>query len=357
MLERVLVTGGAGFVGANLCVALAGRHPAAEVVALDNLHRRGSELNVPRLKRAGVTFVEGDVRDREALEVLGPCGAVVECSAEPSVLAGVDGDPSYAVETNLFGAWNCLELARRNMAQLIFLSTSRVYPVKPLLSLALSESATRFVLSPDQPYPGVSPDGISELFPTVGARTLYGSTKLAAELLITEYNENYGLPTVINRCGVIAGPWQMGRVDQGVFTWWVLAHHFGLPLEYIGFGGTGFQVRDLLHVDDLIDLVDEQLTSPARWAGTTVNVGGGLPVSLSLAETTNLCREITGSEVEIAASGADRPGDIPIYVTDMTRLSTLTGWRPKRDARTILDDIHAWVQGNEDEVHTALVGG
>ena len=93
---------------------------------------------------------------------------------------------------------------------------------------------------------------------------------------------------MIDRCGVIAGPWQMGKVDQGVFTYWLLAHHFQRPLAYIGFGGAGKQVRDLLHVDDLLDLVDEQLGDPDRWAGATVNVGGGRACSLSLLETTEL---------------------------------------------------------------------
>ena len=103
----------------------------------------------------------------------------------------------------------------------------------------------------------------------------------------------------MNRCGVIAGPWQMGKVDQGVFTYWLLAHHFGRPLEYFGFGGAGKQVRDLLHVADLVDLLDEQLCEPERWDGVTVNVGGGRECSLSLRETTELCRELTGREVEV----------------------------------------------------------
>ncbi len=108
-----------------------------------------------------------------------------------------------------------------------------------------------------------------------GPRTLYGATKLSAELLIEEYADAFGLRAVTNRCGVIAGPWQMGKVDQGVFSWWLLAHLFGRPLSYIGYGGSGKQVRDLLHVDDLVDLVDEQLGEPERWSGVTANVGGG----------------------------------------------------------------------------------
>jgi CDP-paratose 2-epimerase len=355
MAERILITGGAGFVGANLSVALAERRAGVEVIAFDNLYRRGSEMNVSRLEAAGVTFINGDVRDRDAVLAVGEITSLVECSAEPSVLAGVDGDPTYAIETNLVGAFNCLELARRHGSQVIFLSTSRVYPVASLSSLEFTDTGTRFHLNEEQPVKGASRQGISESFPTDGIRTIYGSTKLAAELLVAEYGEAYELPTTIDRCGVIAGPWQMGRVDQGVFTWWLLAHYFGRSLEYIGFGGVGHQVRDLLHVEDLIDLIGEQLSEPRKWAGTTVNVGGGLPVSLSLAETTDLCRELTGNEVPIKPAADDRPGDIPIYLTDSSRLQALTDWRPRRDAETILSDTLAWINENEVSVRDALV--
>ncbi len=113
------------------------------------------------------------------------------------------------------------------------------------------------------------------------------------------------MPAVIDRCGVIAGPWQMGKVDQGVFTHWMLAHHFRQPLSYIGFGGEGKQVRDLLHVEDLVDLVERQLLDPEAWDGRTVNVGGGRECSLSLRETTEICRRLTGNEVPIGAVERD----------------------------------------------------
>jgi nucleoside-diphosphate-sugar epimerase len=109
--KSVLVTGGAGFIGANLCLALAERHPGWELIALDNLKRRGSELNLSRLREANVRFVHGDVRHPADLNELSGLDAVVECSAEPSVLAGVESPPDYALHTNLSGAYHCLELA------------------------------------------------------------------------------------------------------------------------------------------------------------------------------------------------------------------------------------------------------
>ena len=351
---RVLVTGGAGFIGASVALGLAGRHPDWQILALDNLRRRGSELNLPRLRDAGVEFRHGDVREPDDLLGLDPLDAVVECSAEPSALAGADGSPDYVVGSNLVGAYHCLELARRLSAYLLFLSTSRVYPVAALESLAVNETDTRLELAGTQDVPGASAAGISEEFPLEGARTIYGTTKLSAELLIDEYRAAYGLRAAIDRCGVIAGPWQMGKVDQGVFTYWMLAHHFRRPLRYIGFGGHGKQVRDLLHVEDLVALLDEQIQDPDRWDGTKVNVGGGRDCSLSLLETTRLCAQITGNELEIGSERQTRPGDVPVYISDCRRLFGLTDWRPRRSAEEILADIHAWIAEHEASVRSAL---
>jgi CDP-paratose 2-epimerase len=350
----VLVTGGAGFVGANLAVSLAGRHPEWDLVALDNLRRRGAELNLARLKEAGVSFVHGDVREPADLMELERVDAVIECSAEPSALAGVSGATEYVVHANLLGAYHCLELARRDGAQLVFLSTSRVYPVAPLNAIAYEDGETRFELAANQPIPGVSLRGISESFPLEGARTLYGATKLAAELLIMEYASAFDLRAVVNRCGVIAGPWQMGKVDQGVFTYWVLNHQLGRELRYIGYGGRGKQVRDLLHVEDLVRLIDEQLQSSEHWAGVTANVGGGPDCSLSLLETTELCRELTGNVVPVESAGESRPGDVPVYISDGDLLYRHTDWRPHHTPPDILKDIYDWISDNERAVVAAL---
>ena len=347
MPQRILITGGSGFVGANLGVGLAQRHPDWQITAFDNLKRRGSELNLPRLRDAGIEFVHGDVRSQADLLALAPVDAIVEASAEPSALAGTGGgSPDYVVQSNLVGAYNCLELARRDGAQFVFMSTSRVYPYGALNELPYREAGTRFELTGQQ--------GVGEDFPLDGPRTLYGATKLAAELLVTEYAASAGLPTVVNRCGVIAGPWQMGKVDQGVFTYWLLAHLTGRPLEYIGYGGTGKQVRDLLHVEDLVELIERQLAAPSDWAGQTLNVGGGREVSLSLAETTALCRELTGREIAVGQAADDRPGDVRIYLTDCSRLHAFSEWRPQRSAADTLADTAAWLRENEALVLSAL---
>jgi CDP-paratose 2-epimerase len=327
---RVLVTGGAGFIGANLAVGLTGRHPDWNVVALDNLRRRGAELNLPRLREAGVEFVHGDIRLLDDLLTASDQSfdVVIECSAEPSVLAGIDGTPDYVIQSNLLGAYHCLELARRHGAYVLFLSTSRVYPVAELERLAYEEGDTRFELTSGQPMAGASPAGISEEFPLHGARTLYGATKLAAELLIEEYRAAYGLRAVVDRCGVIAGPWQMGKVDQGVFTYWMLAHYFNRPLRYIGFGGSGKQVRDLLHVEDLLELIDEQAGAPDRWDGLTVNVGGGRATGSSPSEPARSGRATCRSTCRIAPGSSASPNGVPATPRAGCSRTSTRGSRP-----------------------------
>jgi CDP-paratose 2-epimerase len=355
--RRILVTGGAGFVGANLCLGLATRHSTWKIAALDNLHRRGSELNVARLREVGVEFIHGDVREPDDLRAAGDFDALVECSAEPSVLAGFGASKGFLLRTNLFGACHCLEEAARQGAQIVFLSTSRVYPVAALNSLRFSEEDTRFALDERQALAGVTGEGISEGFPLDGARTLYGATKLAAELLVTEYADSVGLSTVVDRCGVIAGPWQMGKVDQGVFTHWMLAFYFRRPLSYIGFGGGGKQVRDVLHIDDLVELVDDQLLRPEHWSGAVVNVGGGRQGSLSLRETSTLCREITGHDIKISSEPRTREGDIRIYYSDCRALRDYTLWSPRRSVADIMSDIYTWIHDHEQLVSATLLAG
>lgn len=351
---KILITGGAGFVGSSLAISLKTNYPDYQVYALDNLKRRGSELNIPRLKRAGVEFVHGDIRNKEDFDAIPAVDTVIEASAEPSVLAGLDGTPDYLINTNLVGTVNCLNYALKHKAAFIFLSTSRVYPIKTIETLNFVEEATRFALSDEQPVPGVSSKGIAEDFPLNGARSLYGTTKLASELIIQEYNEFYNLKTVINRCGVITGPWQMGKVDQGVMVLWIAKHYFEQQLGYFGYGGTGKQIRDMLHVADLYNLIDWQLHNLDKVNGEILNAGGGLQSSASLQELTKICQEVTGKTIPIKVVPENRTADIRLYVTDNTRVTALTGWEPKIGIRQIVEEITAWLAENEADLAPIL---
>lgn len=344
----ILVAGGAGFVGSSLALRLTRAFPGARVVAADNLKRRGSEWNVSRLTEAGIAFVHADIRRPDDLAFADVrFDLVVDCSAEPAVLAAYDSGPSYVIDTNVVGSVNLFEVARRHGADVVFISTSRVYPVAAIESIAVVESDTRFSIAPSQELPGVSEAGISEDFPLDGTRSLYGTTKLACELILAEYAEMYGLRYVINRCGVITGPWQMGKVDQGVFALWMGRHYFKRPLSYIGYGGSGKQVRDLVDVGDLSDLIVRQLARLDDLPRRIYNAGGGVPSSLSLLELTGLCEEITGNRVEIARVAENRPSDVRLYLTDNARITADLGWRPQKTPRETLEGIAAWIRSNE----------
>ncbi len=348
MPSTILVAGGAGFAGSNLALRLRDRYPEARIVAADSLRRRGSEWNLPRLAAARIEFVHADIRRPDDLAFPGlRFDLLVDCSAEPAILAAYESGPAAVIDTNLTGTVNLLEVARRHGADVVFLSTSRVYPVAALESIAFDETPTRFAIAAEQALPGVSPAGIGEAFPLEGARSLYGATKLACELLLAEYADMYGLRYVVDRCGVIAGPWQMGKVDQGVFALWMGRHYFKQPLSYIGYGGAGKQVRDFVAVDELCDLVLRQIDTLDALPARVFNVGGGPASSLSLLETTALCEEITGNRVDIARVAENRPSDVRIYVTDNARVTAAAGWRPVKSPRETLAAIFDWIHANE----------
>jgi len=353
--KNVLITGGAGFAGSNLAIDLKDYYPEIRVVAFDNLKRRGSELNISRLKAKGVEFVHGDIRCSEDIHSCKAFDLLIDCSAEPSVHAGMKDSPQTIIRTNLVGTINCAEAARINNAAILYLSTSRVYPIEKLNSLDWEETDSRFRWRTDNKMVGFSSQGISEDFPLSGARSIYGATKLASELLLQEYAFAYGIPVLINRCGIITGPWQMGKVDQGVVTLWVISHLFRKGLSYIGFGGNGKQVRDMLHVSDLFDLVIKQLDRPDNWDGRVYNVGGSNALSVSLLELTNFCIAATGNKIPIAAVKETSSVDLRIYITDTKKVQNDFSWQPKKDVNQIINDITSWAQSNRFLLESVFV--
>jgi CDP-paratose 2-epimerase len=354
MSKNILITGGCGFVGSSLAIELKAKYPSYTIYALDNLKRRGSELNISRLSEHGIIYVHGDIRCKEDTGQFKDLDAIIDAAAEPSVMAGLNESPDYLIHTNLNGTINCLDLARKNNADFIFLSTSRVYPIKNLENINYEETSSRFALAKQQSIAGVSEHGISEDFSLSGARSLYGATKLASELLITEYNEMLGVKTVINRCGVISGPFQMGKVDQGVVVLWAARHFWKRELSYIGYGGEGKQLRDILHVKDLFDLVDIQLHNMDKVNGKTYNVGGGNPFSASLMELTKICEEVTGNKILIHKVKETRQADIRIYVTDNTVVEKALGWKAQRSPARIIQEVHDWIRANEKQLKPIL---
>ena len=348
MQKTILITGGCGFVGSNLAIAFKKANSTHHIIALDNLKRRGSELNISRLRKLGIQFIHGDIRNIEDFDEVGAIDILIDAAAEPSVVSGMETTPDYLINTNLVGTVNCLNFALKNKALFVLLSTSRVYPIGLLNEIPLIESTTRFSINSNQnKIPGVSDDGVNEFFPLNGARSFYGTTKLSAELLVEEYAAFYGLKTIVNRCGVLTGAWQMGKVDQGVVVLWIAKHFWKKELGYFGFGGEGKQVRDMLHVSDLYRLLEIQLENPSVYAGKPWNVGGGETVSVSLQELTNICEKITGNKIPIKSVKENRVADIPWYITDSSEVRKVSGWEPKYTVEMIMQDVYDWMKENE----------
>ncbi len=349
---RILITGGAGFVGSSLAKLFASADPADVVVVFDSLRRRGGEFNLPAFRQLGVEFVHGDIRSPDDLAGLeGTFDLLIEASAEASVHAGVgQGSAKYLLDTNLGGTLNCLEFARERCGFTIFLSTSRVYSIPALRSIRLHAAETRLRPVPGDQPSGFGDNGVAESFATVGAgfRSLYGTTKLASELFVEEYCANFGMKAVVNRCGVIAGAGQFGKTDQGVFTLWVARHQFGGQLRYFGWEGKGLQVRDVLHPRDLFGLLRKEMEQAGRLRGEVYGIGGGNAGSVSLQEYTRLCEAATGRSLTITGRDETAPVDIPYFVTDHGRATDAFGWRPSIPPAEIVEDIRSWLQENQD---------
>ena len=343
----VLITGGCGFVGFNLAMKLRRDYSDFRIICFDNLKRKGSELNLLKLKQSNIEFLHGDVRIASDFLNIGHIDVLIEAAAEPSVLAGINGSTDYVIDTNLNGTINCLNYALKYNALFIFLSTSRVYPIKTLESAFWSESDYRFDWTEKQNIGGLSANGVSEKLSLEGYRSLYGATKLASELIIQEYQQMFNLRTIINRCGVITGPYQMGKIDQGVVVLWAAKHYWKGKLSYIGYGGLGKQVRDMVHIEDLYRLLNFQIFNFNNLKSKLYNVGGGLDGSLSLMELTDLCERYSGNKINIIQSSEIRPADLRIYVTDNTLVTEETGWQPLIKPDQILQEIFDWI--GEDE--------
>ena len=354
---KILITGICGFAGSTIARSLVEQNAGVSLVGFDNLSRKGSETNVEPLRALGIEVRIGDVRDRAFLDTFTKADWILDCAANPSVLAGVDGSGTRdLVDQNLYGTVNLLELCKSWKAGFTLLSTSRVYSIAPLASLPLRESDSRF--DPVKPAgPGLSPAGVSESFSTLPPVSLYGSTKLCSEWLALEYGAAFGFPVWINRCGVLSGEGQFGKADQGIFSYWIHSWKAGRPLRYIGFGGSGKQVRDCLHPRDIAPLLLKQMRhrSPPATLNSPhpriVNVSGGSSNSMSLLELSAWCQSRLGpsdSEFHISNSalGENRPFDIPWMVLDPSLAAKTWGWHPATSILDILEEIAAHAEAN-----------
>ncbi|HTL15650.1 MAG TPA: NAD-dependent epimerase/dehydratase family protein [Patescibacteria group bacterium] len=343
---RILITGICGFVGSVLARSLPTHIERLEVLGLDNLSRPGSEQNRWALKGSKTPVFHADVRCPSDLEAIPKVDWVIDAAANPSVLAGLaDTSSRQLMEHNLVGTLNLLELCKRNGSGMILLSTSRVYSVARLRALELREQNSTLLPEFNQlKEPGLSAEGIGEGFSTQPPLSLYGSAKLASELLSLEYGSGFGLPVHVNRCGVLAGAGQFGKADQGIFSYWIHSYRARRPLKYIGFGGTGCQVRDCLHPRDLASLVAMQMRHPEK-GGKVLNVSGGMASSISLAQLSQWCARRFG-EHHVGSDRQERPFDVPWLVLNATKAQQQWNWRPTVSLEEILKEIAEHAEAN-----------
>lgn len=346
---RILITGVCGFVGNTLAVGLREGWPDWEIVGLDNLARAGSERNRASLRARGVKLHHGDVRNPSDLEALPRCDWVIEAAANPSVLAGVDGKTSsrQLVEHNLLGTVNMLELVKRWGSGFLMLSTSRVYSIRELAGLSVEARGDRYVPNESTQVAGFSAQGVGEEFSTEPPLSLYGTCKRASELLVCEYAESLGLTAFVLRCGVLAGAGQFGKIDQGIFSYWIHSYCRRRPLKYLGFDGTGRQVRDCLHARDLLPLVVQQMSKSRPEAPRVLNVSGGLAQSASLRQLSAWCAARFGAQA-IEAEPQNRPFDVPWLVLDSSRARQVWGWEPQTPLEAIWAEIAEQAERNPD---------
>lgn len=333
---RIFISGVCGFVGSEL--ALGFRERGHDVSGCDNFSRPGSELNRERIEAVGVDFWRGDVRNEADLERVRGVDWVIDAAANPSVLAGVDGRTSSRelLEHNLWGTVNLLEVCKRENAGMILLSTSRVYSIPALCALPVATENGAFVLPEQSATAG--PCGLNEHFPTAAPVSLYGASKLASEQLALEYGSAFGFPVWIDRCGVMAGAGQFGRPDQGIFSYWIHSWARRAPLKYIGFDGTGHQVRDCLHPRDLLELLVKQMAAGNEGNEKIFNVSGGAASAMSLRQLSDWCAGELGQH-EVSVDLSPRRFDLPWVVLDSSRAETAWNWRPQRSVRDICSEI------------------
>lgn len=347
---KILITGICGFAGSELAFELQERMANVQIIGLDNLSRRGSWRNISRLEAHGVRILHADVRQFSDLEYLGPFDWIIDAAANPSVLAGVGSQVSsrQLVEHNLLGTVQLLEACKRWQAGFVLLSSSRVYSISPLekLPLIVTNEAFSLVSGSNVLPPGMSDRGISEVFQTQSPISIYGSSKLASEILALEYASAFDFPVFINRCGVLAGPGQFGKAEQGIYSYWLHSWFENKPLRYLGYEGMGYQVRDCLHPRDLGKLIAMQLSvGPSSDKPKVVNVSGGIKSACSLAQLSFWCQHRWGTRT-VESDRVKRQFDLPYIILDNQLCRDSWSWEPEYSLEYILQEIASFVESN-----------
>ena len=335
-----LVTGGAGFIGANYVHRLLAR--GERVVIFDNLSRHGAQFNVAwlqeRFGRDAFTLTVGDLRDADSVTACArEADIVVHLGGQVAVTASVQ-DPRADFEANALGTLNVLEAARHSGRNpiVLYASTNKVYGA--LEGVDLVEEATRWR------YKDL-PDGCSESQP-LNFVSPYGCSKGAGDQYVRDYARIYGLRTVVFRQSCIYGPRQFGFEEQGWVAWFAIAAATGAPITIFG---DGYQVRDLLWIDDLCALYRAAIENIDKVKGQVYNIGGGPENALSVVEVVKMLERINGRPLN-PGSGPWRPGDQRIFIADTTKITRDLGWKPRMRATDGVEELAGWVRDSVGEI-------
>ena len=332
---KILVTGGCGFVGANICINL--KKKFHKVYSLDNLSRESSKTNLEFLKRKGIKNFKFDIFNEKKLQKLPKFNLIIDCCAEAAVEVSKK-DLNRVFNTNLVGTFNLLKKVKKDNSKIIFISSSRVNSISEINNIIKKKNLNTKIQIKKK---------INENFDTLKPKSLYGFTKFASELLIEEFSYAFGLKYIINRCGVISGPMQFGKQDQGFISFWVWRHILKKNINYIGFGGHGNQVRDVLHIDDLVNLINLQIKNLNKVYNKKICVGGSRKSNTSLKNLSIICQKITGNKVKFRKIKRTSIYDIPYFISDNTLVKRIYKWQPKKNMIDIVTDNYKWLKENK----------
>jgi CDP-paratose 2-epimerase len=338
----VLVTGGAGFIGSNLVQRLL-EEPGTHVRVLDNFSRGGVARNaswlgtLPGAER--LEIIEGDVRNNAVVKrAVKGVAEIFHLAAQVAVTTSVE-DPTSDFEVNAAGTFQMLEAARQSSLRPFFLFTSTNKVYGSLESVPVEVEGTRYRAA-DPAFCGVDEAGLLDF------HSPYGCSKGAADQYVRDYGRIYDLRTAVLRMSCIAGPRQFGNEDQG----WV-AHflYSALAEQDITVYGDGYQVRDILHVADLVDAMLAVRDHTPQVRGEVYNLGGGLARAASVIEMLRSIEKLTGKSLRLNYD-AVRPGDQPLYIADTGKLERHTGWRATRSLEQTLSSIYDFWKANADVI-------
>lgn len=335
---NILITGGCGFVGTNIALFLYNKK--YKVNTLDNFSRKGSLYNFKLLKEKKIKNYKVDVYNYNQIRKLPKYDLIIDCCAEAAVEVSKK-DLDKVFNTNLIGTLNILKKSREDKSKIIFLSSSRVYPIELLEKRYRFKNYKKIIKIKKK---------INEHDTIDGIKTFYGFTKLASEMLIQEFSYAYGLKYLINRCGVISGPLQFGKQDQGFVSHWIWKHINKMKLSYIGYGGYGNQTRDVLHIVDLCNLLFKQISKINQINNKVFVVGGSTKSYISLKKLTLICQKITKNKIKISKKPQTSIYDIPCYISNNENVSKTYNWKPKKNIIDIVKDTHFWLVNNKENL-------